>query len=116
MFSSSFSTSFQEPVLAAFKFNVHFRSKYFFSLTEHYVFPDDQPTHDQNEVKTIEEECLVRVAYPELVESFMRDKAQAEENKANSKNRIIIEVFHHVFFENDSVGHPRQASHIASSS
>lgn len=45
---------------------------------------------DQNEVRTVEEESLVRVAYPELVESFTRDKAQAEENKANSKNRIRI--------------------------
>lgn len=59
-----------------------------FLLAEHYVFPDDKPTVDQNEVRTVEEESLVRVAYPELVESFMRDKAQAEEDKANSKNRF----------------------------
>lgn len=39
-------------------------------------------------MRTVEEESLVRVAYPELVESFVRDRAQAEEDKANSKNRF----------------------------
>lgn len=74
--------------LCFFKFN--FRTSDPFPLAEHYVFPDDQPTLDQNEVRTVEEESLVSVAYPKLVESFTRDKAQAEENKANSKNRIRI--------------------------
>lgn len=61
-----------------------------FPLAEHYVFPDDQPSEDQNEVRTVEEESLVRVVFPELVETFMRDKARAEEAKANSKIRIRI--------------------------
>lgn len=64
-----------------------------FFLAEHYVFPEDRPIEDQHEVRTVEEECLFHVAYPELVESYLRDKAQAEENKAKSKNRsydIII--------------------------
>lgn len=55
-------------------------------LAEHYVFPDDRLLEDQHEVRTVEEECLFCVAYPELVESYMRDKAQAEENKAKSKS------------------------------
>lgn len=60
--------------------------KYWFSsLAEHYVFPDDRPAEDQHEVRTVEEESLFRAAYPEVVESYLRDKALAEENKTKSK-------------------------------
>ncbi|XP_068580636.1 flap endonuclease GEN homolog 1 [Cebidichthys violaceus] len=51
------------------------------SAPEHYVFPEDRPAEDPHEVRTVEEESLFRVAYPEVVESYLRDKAQAEENK-----------------------------------
>lgn len=51
----------------------------------HYVFPEDRPAEDQHEVRTVEEESLFRVAFPELVESYLRDKALAEENKTKSK-------------------------------
>lgn len=87
-----------------------------FCLAEHFVFPDDQPAEDQNEVKTIEEESLVCVAYPELVERYVRDKARAEENKANSKNTTCNDLeLRGIFFENNAVAHPRWASHVASS-
>ncbi|TNN46547.1 Flap endonuclease GEN 1 [Liparis tanakae] len=56
------------------------------SAPEHYVFPEDRPAEDQQEVRTVEEESLFRVAYPEVVESHLRDKALAEENK-NKKKR-----------------------------
>lgn len=60
--------------------------KYWFSsLAEHYVFPDDRPAEDQHEVRTVEEESLFHAAYPEVVESYLRDKALAEENKTKSK-------------------------------
>lgn len=51
----------------------------------HYIFPEDRPVEDQHEVRTVEEESLFRVAYPEVVESYLRDKALAEENKTKSK-------------------------------
>lgn len=71
-----------------------------FCLAEHFVFPDDQLAEDQNEVKTIEEESLVCVAYPELVERYVRDKARAEENKANSKNTTCNDLeLRGIFFE-----------------
>ncbi|XP_056283916.1 flap endonuclease GEN homolog 1 [Pseudoliparis swirei] len=56
------------------------------SAPEHFVFPEDRPAEDQQEVRTVEEESLFRVAYPEVVESYLRDKALAEENK-NKKKR-----------------------------
>ncbi|XP_075940607.1 flap endonuclease GEN homolog 1 [Anarhichas minor] len=55
------------------------------SAPEHYVFPEDRPAEDQHEVRTVEEESLFRVACPEVVESYLRDKAQAEENKTKKK-------------------------------
>ncbi|KAG8011339.1 Flap endonuclease GEN-like protein 1 [Nibea albiflora] len=55
------------------------------STPEHYVFPEDRPAEDQHEVRTVEEESLVRVAYPEMVESYLRDKALAEENKTKKR-------------------------------
>ncbi|KAM3602990.1 uncharacterized protein V6R79_014578 [Siganus canaliculatus] len=52
---------------------------------EHFVFPEDQPAEDQREVRTVEEDSLVRVAFPELVENYLRDKSVAEENKSKKK-------------------------------
>ncbi|KAG7239220.1 hypothetical protein INR49_029973, partial [Caranx melampygus] len=52
---------------------------------EHYVFPEDRPAEGQHEVRTVEEESLFRVAFPELVESYLRDKALSEENKTKKK-------------------------------
>lgn len=52
---------------------------------EHYVFPEDQEPDNQHEVRTIEEEFLFRVAYPGVVESYMREKALTEENKTKKK-------------------------------
>ncbi|XP_062266785.1 flap endonuclease GEN homolog 1 [Platichthys flesus] len=52
---------------------------------EHYVFPEDRPAEDQHEVRTVEEEALFHVAFPEVVESYLRDQALAEENKTKKK-------------------------------
>uniref|UniRef100_A0A3Q3FI04 Flap endonuclease GEN chromatin organization modifier domain-containing protein n=1 Tax=Labrus bergylta TaxID=56723 RepID=A0A3Q3FI04_9LABR len=56
---------------------------------EHFVFPEDRPVDDQHEVRTVEEESLFRVAFPEIVESYLRDKAQAAENKTKSKKYTL---------------------------
>lgn len=61
------------------------------------MFPEDRPAEDQHEVRTVEEESLFRVAYPEVVESYLRDKALAEENKTKSKaiiNNIHFKEWH----------------------
>ncbi|KAM6992407.1 LOW QUALITY PROTEIN: flap endonuclease GEN homolog 1 [Tautogolabrus adspersus] len=55
------------------------------STPEHFVFPEDRPVDDQHEVRTVEEESLFRVAFPEIVERYLRDKAQAEENKTKKR-------------------------------
>ncbi|KAM4713326.1 flap endonuclease GEN homolog 1 [Anableps anableps] len=55
------------------------------STPEHFVFPEDRPTEDQHEVRTVEEESLFRVAFPEIVESYLRSKALFEENKTKQK-------------------------------
>ncbi|XP_024863193.1 flap endonuclease GEN homolog 1 isoform X2 [Kryptolebias marmoratus] len=55
------------------------------SVPEHYVFPEDRPTADRHEVKTVEEESLFRAAFPEVVESYLRSKALAVEDKTKKK-------------------------------
>ncbi|KAM7367840.1 hypothetical protein PAMP_014111 [Pampus punctatissimus] len=55
------------------------------STPAHFVFPEDRPAEDQHEVRTVEEESLFRVAYPEVVESYLKDKALAEENKTKKR-------------------------------
>lgn len=49
------------------------------------MFPEEQPAERQDEVRTVEEEALFRLAYPEVVELYLRDKALAVENKTKSK-------------------------------
>lgn len=70
-------------------FETHLDLTLMFIPAEHYVFPEDQPAEDRHEVKTVEEESLFRVAFPEMVEGYLRDKALAQENKTKSKK-----VFH----------------------
>lgn len=57
------------------------------------MFPEDRPAEEQREVRTVEEESLFRVAYPELVETYLRHKALAEENKTKSKTVIYDNHF-----------------------
>lgn len=58
------------------------------------MFPEDRPAEDELEVRTVEEESLFRVAYPEVVDSYLRDKALAEENKTKSET-IIYDIHLH---------------------
>ncbi|XP_061610769.1 flap endonuclease GEN homolog 1-like isoform X1 [Phyllopteryx taeniolatus] len=56
------------------------------STPDHYVFPEDQPAKDQHEVRSVEEASLFRVAFPEVVESYLNEKALAEEKKTKKRN------------------------------
>lgn len=53
---------------------------------DHYVFSEDHPEDSQDEVRTVEEEALFRLAYPHVVELYLREKA---ENKTKSKVNIL---------------------------
>uniref|UniRef100_A0A8C6UG70 Flap endonuclease GEN chromatin organization modifier domain-containing protein n=1 Tax=Neogobius melanostomus TaxID=47308 RepID=A0A8C6UG70_9GOBI len=61
---------------------------------EHYAFPEDSAPENPDEVRTVEEESLFRLAYPEVVESFQREKAMAEENKTKSKKEKTVDGSH----------------------
>uniref|UniRef100_A0A674A4S0 Flap endonuclease GEN homolog 1 n=1 Tax=Salmo trutta TaxID=8032 RepID=A0A674A4S0_SALTR len=52
------------------------------SKPDHYVFSEDHPEDSQDEVRTVEEEALFRLAYPHVVERYLKEKA---ENKTKSK-------------------------------
>ncbi|XP_056150130.1 flap endonuclease GEN homolog 1 [Lampris incognitus] len=55
------------------------------STPENYVFPDGQPAESQTEVTTVEKESLFSLAYPEIVELFLKNKALAEESNNKKK-------------------------------
>lgn len=63
-------------------------------LAEHYVFPDEQPAEEQHEVRTIEEETLFRVAFPEVVEKYLKDKSVAEGKMTKSKTPVASPCLH----------------------
>ncbi|XP_039516457.1 flap endonuclease GEN homolog 1 [Pimephales promelas] len=48
-----------------------------------YVFAED--CEDREEVRTVEEESLFSLAFPEIVQDFHREKAEAQENKIKKK-------------------------------
>lgn len=52
---------------------------------EHYVFPEEPAPENQDEVRTVEEQSLFQMVYPEVVESFQKEKAMATENKTKTK-------------------------------
>ncbi|XP_070398918.1 flap endonuclease GEN homolog 1 isoform X1 [Nothobranchius furzeri] len=51
------------------------------STPEHFVFPEERAAEDRQEVRTLEEESLFRLAFPEIVEGYVKSKALAEESK-----------------------------------
>nr|XP_023662746.1 flap endonuclease GEN homolog 1 isoform X1 [Paramormyrops kingsleyae]XP_023662748.1 flap endonuclease GEN homolog 1 isoform X1 [Paramormyrops kingsleyae]XP_023662749.1 flap endonuclease GEN homolog 1 isoform X1 [Paramormyrops kingsleyae] len=54
---------------------------------EHFLHPGDCPDELRDVVTTIEEESLFRSAYPGIVERFLNEKEEAEQNKQKQKKR-----------------------------
>ncbi|KAL2082715.1 hypothetical protein ACEWY4_022533 [Coilia grayii] len=52
---------------------------------EHYMFPEDHEPENQDVVRTVEEESLFRLAYPLIVDLYIKERAEAEENKHKKK-------------------------------
>ncbi|XP_065129561.1 flap endonuclease GEN homolog 1 [Paramisgurnus dabryanus] len=50
---------------------------------DHYVFAEG--CDEQTEVRTIEEESLFSRAYPQIIQDFYRERAEAQENKTKKK-------------------------------
>ncbi|MFT7810674.1 flap endonuclease GEN homolog 1 [Arapaima gigas] len=48
---------------------------------EHYIHGDSTPEECQGTVSTVEEQCLFRTAYPDIVDQFTSKNAEAKENK-----------------------------------
>ncbi|KAF5907906.1 flap endonuclease GEN 1, partial [Clarias magur] len=53
------------------------------SKPDHYVFPEDSPEEDV--VRTVEEENLFTVAFPDIVQLFHKETTQAKDNKLKKK-------------------------------
>lgn len=52
--------------------------------TDHYVFPEDCPEKESDVVRTVEEENLFTVAFPDIVQLFHKETAEAKDNKLKS--------------------------------
>ncbi|XP_014061125.1 flap endonuclease GEN homolog 1 [Salmo salar] len=57
------------------------------SKPDHYVFSEDHPEDSQDEVRTVEEEALFRLAYPHVVERYLREKAENKTKKKKPKGK-----------------------------
>ncbi|KAM9553737.1 flap endonuclease GEN homolog 1 [Salvelinus alpinus] len=57
------------------------------SKPDHYVFSEDHPEDSQDEVRTVEEEALFRLAYPHVVELYLREKAENKTKKKKPKGK-----------------------------
>ncbi|XP_030637556.1 flap endonuclease GEN homolog 1 [Chanos chanos] len=53
---------------------------------DHYVFPEDTALDGEDGVRTVEEEALFCLAYPDVVEQFHRQREETEKSK-NKKKR-----------------------------
>ncbi|KAF7694156.1 flap endonuclease GEN homolog 1 [Silurus meridionalis] len=52
---------------------------------DHYVFPEDGPQDQSDVVSTVEEENLFTVAFPDIVQLFHKETAEAKDNKLKKK-------------------------------
>ncbi|XP_056311135.1 flap endonuclease GEN homolog 1 [Danio aesculapii] len=68
---------------------------------DHYVFAEG--CEEQAEVRTVEEEALFCLAFPEILQEFQREKNQAQENKTKKKKpKVKKEALAH---SHDAVSH-----------
>lgn len=51
---------------------------------DHYVFPEDCGEVEADVVRTVEEENLFTVAFPDIVQLFHKETAEAKDNKLKS--------------------------------
>lgn len=51
------------------------------ALADHYVFAEDHGTECRDTVRTVEEEALFLAAYPDIVDQFLKEREEAQENK-----------------------------------
>ncbi|KAJ8409152.1 hypothetical protein AAFF_G00241730 [Aldrovandia affinis] len=54
---------------------------------DHYVFAEDHGTACRDTVRTVEEEALFVAAYPDIVDQFLKEREEAQENKLKQKKR-----------------------------
>ncbi|XP_027006756.2 flap endonuclease GEN homolog 1 [Tachysurus fulvidraco] len=52
---------------------------------DHYVFPEDCAQDESDVVRTVEEENLFTLAFPDVVQLFHKDTAEAKDNKLKKK-------------------------------
>lgn len=57
---------------------------------DHYVFPEDYPQDESDVVRTVEEENLFTVAFPDIVQLFHKETAEAKDNKLKSMSLFAL--------------------------
>lgn len=59
--------------------------------TDHYVFPEDGPEDESAVVRTVEEENLFTVAFPDVVQLFHKETTEAKDNKLKSMSPFVLQ-------------------------
>uniref|UniRef100_A0A8C6NHZ4 Flap endonuclease GEN homolog 1 n=1 Tax=Nothobranchius furzeri TaxID=105023 RepID=A0A8C6NHZ4_NOTFU len=75
-----------------FKLRVRNAVACFEVIWKHFVFPEERAAEDRQEVRTLEEESLFRLAFPEIVEGYVKSKALAEESKSKEESSFISQI------------------------
>lgn len=57
---------------------------------DHYIFPEDCPEDESDVVRTVEEENLFTVAFPDIVQLFHKETAEAKDNKLKSMSLFVL--------------------------
>lgn len=57
-------------------------------LADHYIFPEESPEEDV--VRTVEEENLFTVAFPDIVQLFHKETTEAKDNKLKSMSLFVL--------------------------
>lgn len=62
---------------------------------DRYVFPEDCTPEDPDVVRTVEEENLFTVAFPDIVQLFNKETAEAKDDKLKSMSLFVLLLHSH---------------------
>lgn len=77
---------------------------------DHYVFPEDCLQEEMDVVRTVEEETLFTVAFPDIVQLFHKETTETKDNKLKKSMSLFVLLTHsqHISFNCFWVNKPKQ--------
>lgn len=78
---------------------------------DHYVFPEDCAQDDSDVVRTVEEENLFTLAFPDIVQLFHKETAEAKDNKLKSMSLFVLLLQSHHITDSTALSCFRENTH-----